>query len=101
MTKNIIIESNKILEIISTKLESFREKKRLIEEKITSNTNEINNYETTIQELQEKLVTNKNNIELLNKNINNLDKIIDEIDTGYNTLIDTGQTIISLANSPE
>lgn len=96
MNKSKNFDSSNILEIIDTKLQTFRRKKQLLQEKVSSQTEEIEHIKKNISELQKKLQDTTENIESSNKEIVELDRTIDELDTGYKNIIESGQTLMAL-----
>lgn len=101
MKKAEKINSQNILEVIDTKLQIFRRKKLLLEQKITTDREEIKQININIQELQAKLSTTTVNIEKSEIQLSELDKVIDNIDEGYKNIIESGQTLMSLVELPE
>lgn len=101
MKKGEKIESQNILEVIDTKLQIFRRKKLLLEEKINTDNEEINQINRNMQELQSKLTTTTANIENYKIKLSELDKVIDNIEDGYKNIIESGQTLMSLVELPE
>lgn len=101
MKKAEKINSQNILEVIDTKLQIFRRKKLLLEQKITTDREEIKQININIQELQAKLSTTTVNIEKSETQLSELDKVIDNIDEGYKNIIESGQTLMSLVELPE
>lgn len=101
MKKGEKIESQNILEVIDTKLQIFRRKKLLLEEKINTDSEEINQINHNMQELQSKLTTTTANIENYKIKLSELDKVIDNIEDGYKNIIESGQTLMSLVELPE
>ena len=101
MKKAEKINSQNILEVIDTKLQIFRRKKLLLEQKITTDREEIKQININIQELQTKLSTTTVNIEKSEIRLSELDKVIDNIDEGYKNIIESGQTLMSLVELPE
>jgi chromosome segregation ATPase len=99
MTSNENFESNNIIEIIENKLQTFRRKKQLIKEKINNETSEIEQINKNILSLQEKLKITSENIELNTKLLAELDKTIEEVNSGYQNIIESGQCLISLVEN--
>ena len=96
MSKTKSIDSKNILEVIDTKLQTFRRKKELLEQKIHSESQEIEQIKDNIKELQQKLEITTENITKSTNEIKELDKVIEEVDLGYKNIIESGQTLMAL-----
>ena len=94
------IDSQNILQIIDSKLQTFRRKRQLLQEKISTQKDEVEQIKNNISELQLKLKSTSENIEKSTSLILEYEKIIDEMDLGYKNIIDSGQTLLSLVKLP-
>jgi chromosome segregation ATPase len=92
-------ESNNIIEIIENKLQTFRRKKQLMKEKINNEINEIEQINKNIISLQEKLKITNDSIESNTKQLVELDKTIEDVNSGYQNIIESGQCLISLVEN--
>ena len=100
MNKTESMDSQNILQVIDTKLQIFRRKKQLLQQKINTDKEEIKQINSNLEELQLKLTSTNENIKKSEAQLVELDKVIENVDEGYKNIIESGQTLMALVELP-
>lgn len=99
--KEPIEKKENILEIINQKLEAFSKKKQSLIANIEEQKESSIEIRALIQEQQELLNSTEINIQESQDELEKLNTIIDEIETGYNNIVESGNCLVSIIKNAE
>ena len=99
--KEPIEKKENILEIINQKLEAFSKKKQSLIANIEEQKENSIEIRALIQEQQELLNSTEINIQESQDELEKLNTIIEEIETGYNNIVESGNCLVSIIKNAE
>ncbi len=95
------LSEQNILEIIESKLLTFRKKKKSLEEQTNNKLSEVEEIKSNIKSLEINLENTLKTIQNSQLEIEKIDKLIEEIDNGYSNLVESGQCLMSIINNAQ
>lgn len=95
------LSEQNILEIIESKLLTFRKKKKSLEEQTNTKLSEVEEIKNNIKSLEINLENTLKTIQNSQLEIEKIDKLIEEIDNGYSNLVESGQCLMSIINNAQ
>ena len=88
-----------VLEIIQNKITTIKNKKLALTEQLEGNQDEILKIKENIEILQKNLLKVENLSTEASQTIDSYDKILSEMETGYHSLIESGNVLLNIIDN--